>query len=216
MNQPDVTSSHAAATLIRPRTDAFIEGAFTPAAAGERFESVNPATGEVLGQVASCAEVDVDRAVGAARRAFDDRRWAGQHPRDRKVVLLRLAELIRDNADELALLDSLDAGKLISDTTTIDVPGSAAILQWYAEAIDKTYGEIAPTPRVISPWSPANRSGWSAPSCRGTTHWRPRSGRLRRPWPPEIPSCSSPPRSLPCRRCASRNWRPRPGFRTAC
>ncbi len=145
MNQPDVTSWHAAATLIRPRTDAFIEGAFTPAAAGERFESVNPATGEVLGQVASCAEVDVDRAVAAARRAFDDRRWAGQHPRDRKVVLLRLAELIRDNADELALLDSLDAGKLISDTTTIDVPGSAAILQWYAEAIDKTYGEIAPT-----------------------------------------------------------------------
>ncbi len=145
MNQPDVTSWHAAATLIRPRTDAFIEGAFTPAAADERFESVNPATGEVLGQVATCAEVDVDRAVGAARRAFDDRRWAGQHPRDRKVVLLRLAELIRDNADELALLDSLDAGKLISDTTTIDVPGSAAILQWYAEAIDKTYGEIAPT-----------------------------------------------------------------------
>ncbi len=145
MNQPDVTSWHVAATLIRPRTDAFIEGAFTPAAADERFESVNPATGEVLGQVASCAEVDVDRAVAAARRAFDDRRWAGQHPRDRKVVLLRLAELIRDNADELALLDSLDAGKLISDTTNIDVPGSAAILQWYAEAIDKTYGEIAPT-----------------------------------------------------------------------
>ena len=145
MNDPDVTSWHAAATLIRPRTDAFIEGSFIPAAADERFASVNPATGEVLGQVASCAEIDVDRAVAAARRAFDDRRWAGRHPRDRKAVLLRLAELIRANANELALLDSLDGGKLISDTTTIDVPGSAAILQWYAEAIDKTYGEIAPT-----------------------------------------------------------------------
>jgi gamma-glutamyl-gamma-aminobutyraldehyde dehydrogenase len=56
-----------------------------------------------------------------------------------------LAELIRANADELAVLDSLDAGKLITDTSTIDIPGTAAILQWYAETADKTYGEIAPT-----------------------------------------------------------------------
>ena len=81
----------------------------------------------------------------AARRAFEDRRWAGQAPAARKEVLLRLADLIRANADELAVLDSLDAGKLITDTTTIDVPGTAAILQWYAETADKTYGEIAPT-----------------------------------------------------------------------
>ncbi len=145
VNERDASSWHAAATLIRPRTDAFIEGSFAPAASHERFASVNPATGEILGRVAACDQIDVDRAVRAARRAFEDRRWGDQHPRDRKAVLLRLAELIRAHADELALLDSLDAGKLISDTTTVDVPGSAAILQWYAEAIDKTYGEIAPT-----------------------------------------------------------------------
>jgi gamma-glutamyl-gamma-aminobutyraldehyde dehydrogenase len=136
---------HAAARTVQPRSDAFIDGAFVPAAAGERFATVNPATGEVLAKVASCGAEDVDRAVAAARRAFADGRWSRRSPADRKGVLLRLAELVRENADELALLDSIDAGKLVADTSAIDVPGSAAILQWYAEAVDKVYGEIAPT-----------------------------------------------------------------------
>jgi len=136
---------HAAARTIQPRSDAFVDGAFVPAAAGERFATVNPATGEVLAKVASCGAEDVDRAVAAARRAFADGRWSRRSPADRKGVLLRLAELVRENADELALLDSIDAGKLVADTSAIDVPGSAAILQWYAEAVDKVYGEIAPT-----------------------------------------------------------------------
>jgi gamma-glutamyl-gamma-aminobutyraldehyde dehydrogenase len=136
---------HAAARTVQPRSDAFVDGAFVPAAAGERFATVNPATGEVLAKVASCGAEDVDRAVAAARRAFADGRWSRRSPADRKGVLLRLAELVRENADELALLDSIDAGKLVADTSAIDVPGSAAILQWYAEAVDKVYGEIAPT-----------------------------------------------------------------------
>ncbi|NUR05672.1 MAG: aldehyde dehydrogenase family protein, partial [Nocardioidaceae bacterium] len=88
---------------------------------------------------------DVDRAVAAARAAFTDRRWSGATPTRRKAVLLRLADLVEQNADELALLDSLDGGKLIADTTRVDVPGSAAILRWYAETVDKVYGEVAPT-----------------------------------------------------------------------
>ncbi|MGY1809278.1 aldehyde dehydrogenase [Blastococcus sp. SYSU D00669] len=136
---------HALARAVEPRTDAFVDGAYVPAADGDRFASVNPATGEVLAKVAACGTEDVDRAVAAARRAFADRRWAGRAPGERKAVLLRLAELVREHADELALLDSLDAGKLIAATSTVDVPGSAAILQWYAEAVDKVYGEIAPT-----------------------------------------------------------------------
>jgi 4-(gamma-glutamylamino)butanal dehydrogenase len=139
------TDWRAAARGIEIRSDAYIDGAFVPAAAGERFTTVNPATGEVLAKVACCAPEDVDRAVTAARRAFTDGRWSDRSPGDRKAVLLRLAELIRENADELALLDTLDAGKPIADTSTVDVPGAAAILQWYAEAIDKVYGEIAPT-----------------------------------------------------------------------
>ena len=136
---------HALARAVQPRSDAFVDGSFVPAADGDRFPSVNPATGEVLAKVAACGAGDVDRAVAAARRAFADGRWAGRSPGERKAVLLRLAELVREHADELALLDSLDAGKLIADTSTVDVPGSAAILQWYAEAVDKVYGEIAPT-----------------------------------------------------------------------
>ena len=131
------------ARTIEPRSDAFIDGKPTPAT--HRIPTVNPATGSVLAEVAACDEADVDRAVAAARRAFP--RWSATAPRERKAVLLRLADLVRANADELAVLDSLDAGKLITDTSTIDVPGSAAILQWYAETIDKAYGEIAPTGR---------------------------------------------------------------------
>ena len=136
---------HAAARAVRPRTDAFIDGAFVPAADGARFATVDPATGDVLAEVASAGAEDVDRAVAAARRAFADGRWARRAPADRKEVLLRLAGLVREHADELALLDTLDAGKPIADTSSVDVPGSAAILQWYAESADKVYGEIAPT-----------------------------------------------------------------------
>src|SRR5687768_16099253 len=141
----DAAHWHAAALAARPRCDAFVDGAFVASADGDRFATVNPATGEVLAKVAAGGAEDVDRAVGAGRRAFADGRWSERAPAGRKAVLLRLADLVREHADELALLDSLDAGKLISDTTSIDVPGSAAILQWYAEAVDKVYGEIAPT-----------------------------------------------------------------------
>ena len=95
--------------------------------------------------VAEGGAEDVDRAVAAARRSFDDRRWADQSPADRKRVLLRLAELIRANRDELALLESLDVGKPIRDTLSVDVPSAAKTIQWYAETIDKVYGEVGPT-----------------------------------------------------------------------
>lgn len=140
----DAAHWRTAARAVRPRCDAFVDGRFVAAVDGDRFPTLNPATGETLAKVAAGSAEDVDRAVSAARRAFADGRWADAGPAHRKTVLLRLAELVREYADELALLDSLDAGKLIADTTAIDAPGSAAILQWYAEAVDKVYGEIAP------------------------------------------------------------------------
>jgi acyl-CoA reductase-like NAD-dependent aldehyde dehydrogenase len=87
----------------------------------------------------------VDRAVAAARRAFEDGRWAGLHPRERKRILLRFAELIRGDLEYLALVEALDVGKPIRDTLNVDVPSSATTIQWYAEAIDKLYGEVGPT-----------------------------------------------------------------------
>ena len=130
---------------LRLRDKAFIDGKPVDALSGETFDSINPATGALLAKVAACGEADVDRAVRSARAAFEDGRWSGRSPAERKAVLLRLADLIRENSVELALLDSLDMGKLVTDAATIDVPGSAAIFQWYAEAIDKVYDEVAPT-----------------------------------------------------------------------
>jgi 4-(gamma-glutamylamino)butanal dehydrogenase len=141
----DAAGWHARAERLTFPTEAFVDGREVSAVEGTTRPTVDPATGSVLAHVAECGDKDVDAAVRAARAAFERGDWSRAHPRHRKAVLLRLAALVEANADELALLDSLDAGKLIADTTTIDVPGSAAILSWYAEAVDKVYGELAPT-----------------------------------------------------------------------
>lgn len=133
------------AAAIRFRDKAFIDGKFVAARSGRTFASINPATGETLAEVASCGEEDVDRAVASARRVFASGIWSQATPAHRKEVLLRLAQLLRENLQELALLESLDMGKLVADAAAIDVPGSAGIFQWYAEAIDKLYDEVAPT-----------------------------------------------------------------------
>lgn len=133
------------AAALTFRNQCWIDGTAVPAASGQRFETVNPANGAVLTDVARGGAVDIDRAVASARAAFNDGRWSRQTPSARKEVLLRLAALIRTHVPELALLDSLDMGKLVQDAATIDAPGSAHFFQWHAEAIDKLYDEIAPT-----------------------------------------------------------------------
>ena len=135
----------ARAAAIQPRTEAFIDGRFVPAATGETFTDIAGRDGSTIAEVASGGVEDVDRAVMAARASFDDRRWADRAPTDRKKVLLRFAERIREQRDELALLESLDVGKPIRDTLAVDVPSAAKTIQWYAETIDKTYGEVGPT-----------------------------------------------------------------------
>jgi gamma-glutamyl-gamma-aminobutyraldehyde dehydrogenase len=127
------------------RTDAFIDGAFQPALSGERFATENPATGQTLADVAAGDAPDVDLAVTAARRAFADGRWSRRSPADRKAVLLRLADLLEANAEELAMLDSLEGGKPITDCREVDIPETIKTFRWYAEAADKLYDSIAPT-----------------------------------------------------------------------
>ena len=141
------TLSHytARAAELCFRTDCWIGGRSVPAASGARFPSVDPATGATLAEVARGGAEDVDRAVASARAAFADGRWSRQTPGARKEVLLRLAALIREHLEELALTDTLDMGKPISETVNVDVPGSAHFFQWHAEAVDKIYDEVAPT-----------------------------------------------------------------------
>jgi acyl-CoA reductase-like NAD-dependent aldehyde dehydrogenase len=133
-----------AAALSLP-SQAFINGRYVVSADGATFDNINPATGKLLGKVAAGGAQDIDAAVAAARAAFNKGSWANMPPRGRKRTLQKFAELILKNREELALLETLDMGKPIGDSSKIDIPGSAACIQWYAEAIDKIYDEVAPT-----------------------------------------------------------------------
>ncbi len=126
-------------------TQAFIEGEFVPARSGGTMDTVNPATGEVITEIASCEAGDVDRAVRAARAAFADGVWSKQHPTDRKNALLELVKQVAAHQQELAVLESVESGKPIRDCVEIDLPETMSCLQWHAEATDKLYGQVSPS-----------------------------------------------------------------------
>ncbi|MFC3165836.1 aldehyde dehydrogenase [Ciceribacter thiooxidans] len=145
MHEPLTAAEYKAiaATLQFP-SGAFIDGASRPASSGKVFETTNPATGEVLTEVAACGASDVDFAVSKAREAFEDGRWRQQSPAERKAVLLRLARLLEDNRHELAVMESLDSGKPVRECQTVDIPDTIHTIRWHAELIDKIYDNTAP------------------------------------------------------------------------
>ncbi|MEO5621781.1 MAG: aldehyde dehydrogenase [Cypionkella sp.] len=123
----------------------FIGGQFGAAASGETIAVVSPIDGKVFSQIAAGAAQDVDRAVAAARRSFEAGKWSRAAPAERKKVLFRIAELIEKHALELAVLGVRDNGTEISMALKAEPGSAAATFRYYAEAIDKVYGEIAPT-----------------------------------------------------------------------
>ncbi|QZI73126.1 aldehyde dehydrogenase [Pseudomonas protegens] len=126
---------------------ALIGGQRLSAQSGATFDAINPATNQRLARVSACGAAEVDLAVAAARRAFDQGPWARMAPVERKKVLLRLAELMLAHREELALLESLNMGKPVMDAWNIDVPGAANVFAWYAESVDKLYDQVAPGAR---------------------------------------------------------------------
>ena len=132
-----------AATLRCP-TDALIEGRSVAALDGARFTNSAPGDGRSLGEVVSGSAADIDRAVVSARAAFDDGRWRDQTAKAKKAVLHAFADILTAHADELALLESLDTGKPIGDAEAVDIPLAINTTRYYAEALDKIYGEVAP------------------------------------------------------------------------
>jgi len=142
---PEAARWRERARTLRIEGRAFIDGRYVAAHSGASFDDTSPIDGRLLARVASCDAPDVERAVAAARRAFDKGSWSKAPPAKRKQVLARLAELIRQHQDELALLETLDMGKPIGDSLAVDIPASARSIAWYAEAIDKVYDEIAAT-----------------------------------------------------------------------
>ncbi|GAA1355446.1 aldehyde dehydrogenase [Arthrobacter rhombi] len=127
------------------RTGAYIDGQFRPAVAGETFESLAPATGAKIADIAACGPEDVDAAVASARTAFEAGTWSQADPAERKAVLLRLADLIEAATDELAWLESIDAGRPIANCHEFDLPDTIGTIRWYAEAVDKVFGKVSPT-----------------------------------------------------------------------
>lgn len=145
MSNKTLAQWSAMADGLQIEARAFIDGEYVAAASGNTRPTINPANGATLAHVASCGPEDADRAIASAKAVFEAGTWANLAPAERKKVMVRWAELIEANADELALLESLDVGKPISDTLNVDVPSAARTIRWSGEAIDKFYDEVAPT-----------------------------------------------------------------------
>lgn len=134
----------ARAADLKPEGRAFIDGRLVPARSGRTFEKRSPVDGRLIAAVADCDAADVDAAVAAARAAFEDGRWRNLPPAEKKRILLAFADRVRADLDHLALLETLDVGKVIGNALAVDVPFCANCLQYYAEFADKLYDEIAP------------------------------------------------------------------------
>lgn len=133
-----------AADLSLP-LNAYINGKFTKPRSGKTMDTVNPATGKVLGKMAACDSSDVDYTVLKAREAFDRGDWSRKHPSDRKEVLIQLVKLMQRHKHELAVIESLESGKPIRECQLTDVPETMHCLKWHAEATDKLYDQISPS-----------------------------------------------------------------------
>jgi len=166
----------AAVAKLSFRTEAFVDAKFQPARSGRTFPTENPANGKTITHVAACEAEDVDLAVRSARKAFESGVWSKMRPVDRKKTLLAFADRLEAHADEIALLDSLEAGKPISDCVNGDIPDTIHCIRWHAELIDKLYDRIAPAPAenlalilrepvgvvgAVIPWNfPAQMAAW--------------------------------------------------------
>ena len=147
MDQSDIDAFRF--TKLSPRGH-FIDGRVQDAEDGAVQDVISPIDGKVLTRIAAGSPADMKRAVTSARRAFEDGRWSKAAPVERKRVLLRLADLIEENALELAVLGVRDNGTEIGMAFKAEALSAATTFRYYAEAIDKIYGEIAPTnPNVL-------------------------------------------------------------------
>jgi len=180
MTTPNSTIDwHVRARGLNLQTRPFIGGRFDDGPADHAFDCVSPIDGKRLASLAEVGARGVDAAVTAARKAFESGVWANMAPRARKKVLLKLAALVDQHREELALLDTLCMGMPISISKDYCVPWAINALEWYGEAIDKLYDEVAPTDRsvlalitrepvgvvgAVLPWNwPMGLLGWKVP-----------------------------------------------------
>ena len=157
-------------------TKAIINGKAVDSISGEAFPAENPATGEVFTHIALCGEADVELAVKGAREVFERGDWSRMAPADRRRIMVKFADLIDENALELALLEVIEAGKPVSETLNTDIHETAECIRWHAEATDKIYDQVCPTGHdnlgmiirepigvvgAVLPWNfPAQMAAW--------------------------------------------------------
>ena len=126
------------------QTECFIGGRWTPSQSGKTFETLNPATEAVIAQVAEGDAADIDAAVKAARKAFEQGPWSKMDARDRGRLLYKLADLMEAELDDLAALESLDNGKPFRYARNADLPLAIDCLRYYAGFADKIHGKTIP------------------------------------------------------------------------
>src|SRR3954469_3646273 len=144
---------------IRPSYGLFIDGELVDGAGGSAFKTISPSTEEVLSEVTAASAADVDRAVAAARTAYD-RVWGRMPGAERGKYLFRIARILQERAREFAVLETLDNGKPIKESRDVDVPMAAAHFFYHAGWADKLgYAGLGPDPRPIGvvgqviPWN---------------------------------------------------------------
>ena len=144
------TNYKAIAKKLKFEGRAFINGKYVNAIDGNKFETINPATGEKLCTVAKCNHKDVNLAVKVSRKAFNSGVWSRSSPEHRKEVLLKFAKLLRKHGDENSVLECVDTGKLVADCINEVANDAPMHFQWYGELIDKVFGKVGPTEPSIT------------------------------------------------------------------
>jgi aldehyde dehydrogenase (NAD+) len=140
------TAAASTSTVLRKvrQEQVFIGGTWRAPHAGRTIPVFNPATATVIAHVGEAGQEEVDEAINVARKTYDSGQWRRMLPRDRERILLRIAELIESNADELASLESLDVGKPINEARNVDIPLSAEFFRYFAGWISKFHGDTIP------------------------------------------------------------------------
>jgi len=130
---------------VRIETGLYLNGKFIKGCEGHQLESVNPVNGDVIAKLDIATQADVDKAVLIAKQAFHSGVWSQMAPRKRMEILYRFAELVEENAADLAVLESLDMGKPVTRVLTADLPAVLSTIRYYAECIDKIEGTVTNT-----------------------------------------------------------------------
>lgn len=114
--------------------------------------NTTPIDNSVIGKIDDATEEHVNQAVASARNCFNKGTWRDKHPAERKKIMQAWSDLLKEHVEELAALDCIDAGKPISECINTDMPATLDTFDWYAEAIDKVFGKVAPTDNGVVSW----------------------------------------------------------------